>query len=355
MAENITLNPVATFQNDTTAVNTVNTNNATITTAMLDVLSLSGQSPNQMKSALDMNSFPIMNLPPPGSSNSPARLIDVTTTNPITISLSLAGDVTAPASSGVLTTTITGLSGSKLASGTVTGTQIASGTVTGTNIASATITNSNIVAGTITSANIGTNVVGNTNIRQGVARSVIGVTGNATANEADIQGTTRQVLAVNTAGTGLVFAQPQGDQLLGTITNDNATAGNIGEYVSSTLLSGSGVALSTGVVTNITNISLTAGDWDVFFQGLFLPASSTNITALISSLSLVSATRDITPWRQFQTLFTVGSVLGALEVGSGLLFTRLSLSTTTTVFAVQQANFTVSTIVGYCLLHARRV
>lgn len=51
------------------------------------------------------------------------------------------------------------------------------------------------------------NSIGNTHIRQGVARSVIGVTGNAGADVADIQGTADQVLRVNTAGTALAFGQ----------------------------------------------------------------------------------------------------------------------------------------------------
>jgi hypothetical protein len=40
---------------------------------------------------------------------------------------------------------------------------------------------------------------------QGIARSVIGVTGNATANVADIQGTANQALVVNSGGTALAF------------------------------------------------------------------------------------------------------------------------------------------------------
>jgi hypothetical protein len=43
------------------------------------------------------------------------------------------------------------------------------------------------------------------NIAQGSARSVLGVTGNATADVASIQGTADQVLRVNTAGTALDF------------------------------------------------------------------------------------------------------------------------------------------------------
>src|SRR5258706_1107258 len=85
MAENISLNNVATFQNDTTAVNVVNGNNAAITTAFTDTLSRSGISPNQMTSTLDMNNNQIINLPFPTTLNSPARLQDVTNAQNITI------------------------------------------------------------------------------------------------------------------------------------------------------------------------------------------------------------------------------------------------------------------------------
>ncbi len=91
MAENITLNNVATFQNDTTAVNTVNNNNSAIVTAFADVLSRSGVGPNQMTSSLDMNNNQIINLPPPSTINSPARLIDVVTPGSITISTATTG------------------------------------------------------------------------------------------------------------------------------------------------------------------------------------------------------------------------------------------------------------------------
>lgn len=45
------------------------------------------------------------------------------------------------------------------------------------------------------------------NLTQGSARSVLGVTGNATADVASIQGTANQVLRVDSAGTGLAFGQ----------------------------------------------------------------------------------------------------------------------------------------------------
>lgn len=69
-------------------------------------------------------------------------------------------------------------------------------------------TNANLT-GPVTSVGnattIGANQVTRAMEAQGVARSVIGVTGNATANVADIQGTANQALVVNSAGTALAF------------------------------------------------------------------------------------------------------------------------------------------------------
>jgi hypothetical protein len=72
---------------------------------------------------------------------------------------------------------------------------------------------SNITTGTLPAARIGatsidltTKVTGDlplANLAQGTARSVLGVTGNATADYAPIQGTADQVLRVNAAGTAL--------------------------------------------------------------------------------------------------------------------------------------------------------
>jgi hypothetical protein len=78
MAEQITLTDLANLQNETTAVNAINSNNATIEEAFLDVLSLSGTAPNAMQSPLDMNNNRILNLPAPVNPTDPVRLEDLT-------------------------------------------------------------------------------------------------------------------------------------------------------------------------------------------------------------------------------------------------------------------------------------
>jgi hypothetical protein len=75
------------------------------------------------------------------------------------------------------------------------------------------------------------NSISNAKIRQGVARSVIGVTGNATANVADIQGTADQVLRVNTAGNGLNF----GTVATGGIANSAVTNAKLANMAALTM------------------------------------------------------------------------------------------------------------------------
>lgn len=73
----------------------------------------------------------------------------------------------------------------------------------GTALAFQTLTGDASLSGaTLTIAN---NAVTDAKFRQGAARSVVGVTGNATANTADIQGTADQALVINGAGTALAF------------------------------------------------------------------------------------------------------------------------------------------------------
>jgi hypothetical protein len=61
MTDKVTLSNVSTFQNDSSAVATVNANSAAITTAMDNTLSRDGTSPNQMSANLDLNSNRLLN------------------------------------------------------------------------------------------------------------------------------------------------------------------------------------------------------------------------------------------------------------------------------------------------------
>jgi hypothetical protein len=83
MVDKITLLTLASLQNESTALAQINANSQTIQTAFDNTLSRDGTIPNQMTNNLDMNSNQILNLPAPATSNSPARLVDVTGTAPL--------------------------------------------------------------------------------------------------------------------------------------------------------------------------------------------------------------------------------------------------------------------------------
>lgn len=60
--------------------------------------------------------------------------------------------------------------------------------------------------------------------------------------------------------------------LIGIPGSGLATAGMIGEVISSEILVGSAVAIPSATVTNITSISVTAGNWDCWATGVTAPA-----------------------------------------------------------------------------------
>lgn len=69
----ITLTDLANLQNETTAVNAINTNNSIIEGAFDNTLSLDGTSPNSMQANFDMNSNRILNLPAADTPDQPVR------------------------------------------------------------------------------------------------------------------------------------------------------------------------------------------------------------------------------------------------------------------------------------------
>lgn len=144
--------------------------------------------------------------------------------------------------------------------------------------------------------------------------------------------------------------------VVGTTAADNASAGSLGEYNASIIASGSAVSLVNNTGKNLTSASLTAGDWDVWAIFNFIPGASTNITQLIGSISLVSDTSSLLGDRcGFTTYGSGGVVPGAVNCGAPMVQTRINLSSTTTVYAVAQCAFTVSTLGVWGSLQYRRV
>ena len=143
------------------------------------------------------------------------------------------------------------------------------------------------------------------------------------------------------------------DRVLGTATNDNAAAGYVGEYTSAAVAAGSAVALTTATTANVTSISLTAGDWDVSGIVQYTPTGTTSVTQLTQGSSSTTAT--LGAQGTFSKFVTAANVLGAVDPAWNLPVTRLSLASTTTIYLVANATFTVSTLTAYGIISARRV
>lgn len=142
--------------------------------------------------------------------------------------------------------------------------------------------------------------------------------------------------------------------IVGVTTNSSASAGQVGEYIFSQVLSASAVPLTLAVAANVTSISLTAGDWDVWGGVTLKPAGTTVTSQFVGWINTVSATQPTLPNNgAFVNMFlpSTAGIDPTLPVG----MTRLSLASTTTVYLTADALFSVSTNAVYGFIGARRV
>lgn len=163
---------------------------------------------------------------------------------------------------------------------------------------------------------------------------------------------TSPTFTTNLTAPKITFNSTSG--IVGTTTNDNAAAGSVGEFVSSEVLIGSAVNLTTATAADITSISLTAGDWDVRGNVVFNPAGTTTSNSHIAWISTTSATLPTLPNKGALTESLVAYSAGnapALETGT----IRISVAGTTTVFLSARMVFLVSTANAYGFISARRI
>ncbi len=129
--------------------------------------------------------------------------------------------------------------------------------------------------------NLATDVTGDlpfANLAQGTARSVLGVTGNATADVASIQGTANQVLRVAADGLSLAF---------GTVSNAGLT--NSAVTVGSTSISLGATSTTLAGLTSVTSTTYSVGTYGVGLSQSYFGYSSTYKTVQLGSLGAASA------------------------------------------------------------------
>lgn len=205
---------------------------------------------------------------------------------------------------------------------------------------------STVATGTAPFTVSSTTVVGNLNVSQllGGTWAIPGTIGSTTPNTGAF---------TTLSATGLITPS-QTIGILGTNTNNNVQAGSVGEYISSVIPAASAVSISSGGSgTNVTSISLTAGDWLITQVVRYIPASGTVPTSVASSVNTVSNTlpsNDLLQTAFLPLTFTASTPISV----AGPTF-RMSLSGTTTVYLIGYTDFSVSTCTVHGAIRAWRV
>ena len=177
-------------------------------------------------------------------------------------------------------------------------------------------------------------------------------TARATLGAAALAGLSTQDFSAKNVTAAGTITPSETSGIVGTTTNNNANAGSIGEYQSAEIFSAAPVSLVTGTPKTVTSLSLTAGDWDVEgLGGLIFPAS-TSFTSFETSLS--TTTDTLSTWDTIHR--GAAYVPGA---GNAVQYPvkskRISIASTTTIYLVVNAIFSVSTLSAFGAISARRV
>ena len=138
--------------------------------------------------------------------------------------------------------------------------------------------------------------------------------------------------------------------LTGVTDGSNASAGSVGEYVSSTVANGT-VSFSNGTPLNVTSISLTAGDWDVWGRLTFGSGSiPSTLNSLSSGVSSVTSSFN----EQQARFYTTAAQLNGYNTEGIPPMTRYNLTTTTTIYLVGNVYFSGGNVNGGGFIGARR-
>lgn len=147
---------------------------------------------------------------------------------------------------------------------------------------------------------------------------------------------------------------PIAGEFPGTATNDNAAAGNIGEYTSSQIASGAAVALVSGTPKDITSLALTAGDWDVWANVGSAPAGTTTTSIIRAWINTASATDPGAPNAGAYVLEQLAIAAGLSQLKPvGMIRVSVPAGGATVYLSTSMA-FAVSTMGAFGFLGARR-
>lgn len=135
--------------------------------------------------------------------------------------------------------------------------------------------------------------------------------------------------------------------IVGVTNGSNVNTGNVGEIVKSNIVFGSAISLVNSTNSDLTSISLTAGDWDLW--------GNVYINNSASTLSIVNAwistTSGVTP---DNSLLAHYLLTAQGNIGFVVPSTYLQLASTTTVYITGNATFSAGSTTMSGNIYARR-
>jgi hypothetical protein len=138
--------------------------------------------------------------------------------------------------------------------------------------------------------------------------------------------------------------------VVGTRTNDNAPPGFIGEYMQTQ----ASWAPATNVVTAVTSLQLSPGDWDVEGIGMFLPAAITGVGYAAAGVS-GNPTEFGADGSWSALSWADQTVIGPVTVSVPTPVVRFSLANSTKIYLVTEVFFGISTLQVSGVIRARRM
>jgi hypothetical protein len=133
-------------------------------------------------------------------------------------------------------------------------------------------------------------------------------------------------LTPTTVNTNIVFDSTSSHGIQGTITNDSAAAGNVGELQDSII--SSAISATANTAANVTSISLTAGDWRVLGSVAYSGANASFVLNGAISANSASFTGTVVGYSKAQ------GWVGTVTAASVFCMREMQLTTTTTVYLV---------------------
>lgn len=159
-----------------------------------------------------------------------------------------------------------------------------------------------------------------------------------------------------TIGSGLTFSSGTLSITAGAVpgiaNNTAATAGTIGESVTSSIASGSATSLTTATAKNVTSISLTAGDWLVTGEVHITYGASSTATQASSGITQTTGTIPTDGTEGYSDVkISLASGINSVPTPSK----EMRLSGTTTVYLVASTTFSAGTANGFGTITAVRI